>query len=103
MQSQTGMWITLEDADPRDVESDSTQRAISALIKFDLPADASPIIRACGALEKFILTEAEKWAKAFNPVWPWISSLDGLVAAGLLCLLDICFFQTSVSHVNHDL
>ena len=82
MQSQSGMWISLDGADPRDVEPDSTQRAISALIKFGLPVDFPPIIRACEVLENFILTEAEEWAKAFNPVWPWIASLDGLAAAG---------------------
>lgn len=82
MQSHSGMWISLEDADPGDVEPDSTQRAISALIKFGFQVDSPPIVRACEALEKFIFTEAEERARAFNPVWPWIASLDGLVAAG---------------------
>jgi hypothetical protein len=82
MQSPAGMWITLEDADPNDTEPDSTQRAISALIKFGISTDSTIIKSACRALEKFILTEAAKWAKTHPPVWPWIASLDGLVAAG---------------------
>jgi hypothetical protein len=36
MQSPTGMWLSLEDTDPNDTEPDSTQRAISALIRFGL-------------------------------------------------------------------
>lgn len=81
MQAPTGMWITLEDADPNDAEPDSTQRAISALIKFGIPANSQPIKKACEALENFVLKEAQEWAKTY-PVWPWIASLDGLVAAG---------------------
>lgn len=76
------MWITLEDADPNDTEPDSTQRAISALIKFGTPTDSTIIKNACKALEKFILTEAAKWAETHPPVWPWIAALNGLVAAG---------------------
>jgi len=34
MQSPSGMWLSIEGADPNDAEPDSTQRAISALIKF---------------------------------------------------------------------
>jgi len=82
MQSSNGMWITLEDADPNDTEPDSTQRAISALIKFGVSADSIIIRNACKALEKFILTEAAKWAETYPSVWPWIAALDGLVAAG---------------------
>jgi squalene cyclase len=82
MQSPTGMWLSLEDTDPTDTEPDSTQRAISALIKFGLPINSNEIKNACNALEKFILTEATEWAKTHPPVWPWIASLDGLVAAG---------------------
>jgi hypothetical protein len=82
MQSSTGMWITLEDADPNDTEPDSTQRAISALIKFGTSTDSTIIKSACRALEKFILTEAAKWAETHPSVWPWIAALDGLVAAG---------------------
>lgn len=82
MQSSTGMWITLEDANPDDTEPDSTQRAISALMKFGVSKDSSIIKNACKALEKFILTEAAKWAETYPPVWPWIAALDGLVAAG---------------------
>lgn len=81
MQAPTGMWITLEDADPNDAEPDSTQRAISALIKFGMPADSQPIKKACEALEAFILKEAQEWTKTY-PVWPWIAALDGLIAAG---------------------
>lgn len=82
MQSPTGMWLTLEDADPNDTEPDSTQRAITALIKFGLPVGSNEIRKACNALEKFVLAEAADWAKTHPPVWPWIASLDGLVAAG---------------------
>jgi squalene cyclase len=82
MQSPDGMWLSLEDTDPNDTEPDSTQRAISALIKFGLPKDSHIIKNACVALEKFILREAAEWAKTHPPVWPWIASLDGLVAAG---------------------
>jgi len=82
MQSPTGMWLSLEDTDPNDTEPDSTQRAISALIKSGLPRNSRIIKDACTALEKFILTEAAEWAKTHPPVWPWIASLDGLVAAG---------------------
>lgn len=81
MQSLTGMWITLEDADPNDAEPDSTQRAISALIKFGMPPDSQPIKRACEALENFILKEAQRWISTY-PVWPWIAAVDGLKAAG---------------------
>lgn len=82
MQAPNGLWITLEDADPNDTEPDSTQRAISALIKFGISVDSIEIKSACEALEKFILTKAEKWAETHPPVWPWIAALDGLVAAG---------------------
>lgn len=81
MQSSTGMWITLEDAGPNDTEPDSTQRAISALIKFGMPADSQPIKKACEALENFILKEALEWAKTYV-VWSWIAPLEGLIAAG---------------------
>jgi len=82
MQSPTGMWLSLEDTDPNDTEPDSTQRAISALIRFGLPKNSSIIRNACIALENFILKDAAEWAKTHPPVWPWIASLDGLVAAG---------------------
>jgi len=81
MQASNSMWITLEDADPNDTEPDSTQKAISALIKFGMPTDSDIINNACKALEKFILTEAAEWAETHPPVWPWIAALDGLVAA----------------------
>jgi len=82
MQSPTGMWIALEDANLNDTEPDSTQRAISALIRFGMPADSQPIKKACEALETFIVKEAQEWAKTYPPVWPWIAALDGLIAAG---------------------
>ncbi len=82
MQSPSGMWITLEDADPSDTEPDSTQRSVSALLTFGLSRNHPSIMKACKALEWFILKEAEKWEKGHPPVWPWIASLDGLVAAG---------------------
>lgn len=82
MQSSDGMWIALEDAKPNDTEPDSTQRAISALIKFGLSAESTIIRSACKALEKFIFTEAIEWAKTYPPTWPWIAALDGLAAAG---------------------
>lgn len=82
MQSPTGMWLSLEDTDPSDTEPDSTQRAISALLKFGIPKNEDLIKNACAALENFILIEAAEWAKTHPPVWPWIASLDGLVTAG---------------------
>jgi squalene cyclase len=82
MQSQTGMWLSLEATDPNDVEPDSTQRAISALLRFGLQKD-SPIVRnACDALENFILKDATAWAKTHPPIWPWAAPLEGLAAAG---------------------
>jgi squalene cyclase len=81
MQSPSGMWINLEGEDPTHVDPDSTQRAISALIKTGEPANSASIQKACEALKNFILVEAENWAKEW-PVWAWIAPLDGLIAAG---------------------
>jgi squalene cyclase len=82
MQSSSGMWLSLEGADPSDTEPDSTQKAISALIKYGIPRSSNIIKKACSALERFILDEAEEWAKTHPPVWPWIAALEGLLAAG---------------------
>jgi squalene cyclase len=82
MQSHTGMWLSLEGTDLNDTEPDSTQRAISALLKFGLQKDSPTIRKACNALENFILKDANEWAKTHPPVWPWIAPLDGLAAAG---------------------
>lgn len=81
MQSQSGMWINLEGEDETQVEPDSTQRALSALIKMGEPLRSPVVKKACEALEEFIMTEAEKWAEEW-PVWAWIAPLDGLIAAG---------------------
>ncbi len=82
MQSPTGMWLSIEGADPSDTEPDSTQRAMSALINFGIPVSSQVIKKACAALEDFVMMEAEEWAKNYPPVWPWIAALDGLIAAG---------------------
>jgi hypothetical protein len=82
MQSPSGLWLSIEGADPKDTEPDSTQRAISALLKFGMQVNSPVIRRACSALEDFIMTEAEEWAKVYPPVWPWVAALDGLVASG---------------------
>ncbi len=82
MQSSSGMWLSIEGADPTDIESDSTQRAISAMIKFGMQVDSPTIKKACLALEDFVVTEVEEWAKIYPPVWPWVAALDGLIAAG---------------------
>ena len=82
MQSPSGMWLSIEGADPKDVEPDSTQRAISALMKFGMQASSPEIRKACAALENFIRREAEEWARIYPPVWPWVAALDGLIAAG---------------------
>ncbi|RLG53908.1 MAG: hypothetical protein DRO00_02700, partial [Thermoproteota archaeon] len=82
MQSPSGMWLSIEGADLNDAEPDSTQRAISALIKFGMKASSPAIKKACMALENFIMTEAKEWVKIYPPVWPWVAALDGLIAAG---------------------
>jgi hypothetical protein len=82
MQSSSGMWLSLEGTDPSDTEPDSTQRAISALIKYGIPTSSNIVKKACDALEKFILEEAVEWAKTHPPVWPWMAPLEGLLAAG---------------------
>jgi len=81
MQSKEGMCIYLEDAEPSDVDPDSTQKALEALVKVNKATYSPCIARGCKALEKFILTEAAEWMKKW-PVWSWIAPLDGLVAAG---------------------
>jgi squalene cyclase len=82
MQSSSGMWLSLEGTDPTDTEPDSTQRAISALIKYGVPKSSNIVTKACNALERFILEEATEWAKTHPPVWPWMAPLEGLAAAG---------------------
>jgi len=81
MQAQDGMWIHMEKAAPTETDPDSTLRAIEVLIKVGENLDSPTIRKACNALERFILTEAEKWTKKW-PVWSWLAPLDGLVAAG---------------------
>ncbi|HYM40051.1 MAG TPA: hypothetical protein VEY12_07910 [Thermoplasmata archaeon] len=82
MQSASGMWLSLEGADPSDSDPDSTQRAISALIRYGMPRSSEPIRRGCTALEHFVLEEAGDWAMTHPPMWPWTAALEGLVAAG---------------------
>jgi squalene cyclase len=82
MQSPSGMWLSLEGTDPSDTEPDSTQRAISALIRYGIPRGSDIIKKACNSLERFILEEAVEWAKTHPPVWPWMAPLEGLIAAG---------------------
>ena len=82
MQSSSGMWLSIEGADPSDTEPDSTQRAISALVKYGIPRSSNTVKKACNALERFISEEAGEWAKTHPPVWPWVAALDGLVAGG---------------------
>jgi squalene cyclase len=81
MQSPSGMWLSLEGTDPSDTEPDSTQRAISALIRYGIPRSSNIVKKGCKALERFILEEAVEWAKTHPPVWPWIAPLEGLAAA----------------------
>jgi len=81
MQSKDGMWIYLEDAEPSDVDPDSTYKALEALVKVNKANNSLYITSGCKALKKFILTEAAKWTKKW-PVWSWMAPLDGLVAAG---------------------
>lgn len=81
MQSPGGMLINLENAAPTETDPDSTQRAIRALINAGENPNSPTIRKACNSLEKFILTEAEAWAKKW-PMWSWVAPLDGLVAAG---------------------
>jgi hypothetical protein len=82
MQSSSGMWLSLEGTDPSDTEPDSTQRAISALIKYGISRSSDIVKNGCNALERFILEEAAEWAKTHPPVWAWVAPLEGLVAAG---------------------
>jgi len=81
MQAPDGMWIHMEKAALTETDPDSTQSAIRALIKAGEKEDSRTIKKACSALEKFILTEAEKWTKKW-PVWSWVAPLDGLTTAG---------------------
>jgi hypothetical protein len=76
------MWLSLEGTDASDVEPDSTQRAVSALLVYGISKNSRIIMNACSALERFILEEAAEWAKTHPPVWPWMAPLDGLLAAG---------------------
>jgi hypothetical protein len=82
MQSPSGMWLSLEGTDPSDTEPDSTQRAISALIRYGILRNSDIVKKGCKALERFILEEAVEWAKTHPPVWPWMAPLEGLAAAG---------------------
>jgi squalene cyclase len=82
MQSSSGMWLSLEGTDPSDTEPDSTQRAISALIRYGIPRSSDIVKKGCNALERFILEEAVEWAKTHPPVWPWMAPLEGLASAG---------------------
>jgi hypothetical protein len=82
MQSSSGMWLSLEGTDPNDTEPDSTQRAISALIRYGVPKSSDIVKKTCNALERFILKEATEWTKTHPPVWPWMAPLEGLIAVG---------------------
>ncbi len=81
MQAPTGMWWSIEGTTPDDTEPDSTQAALSALLRAGISKDSPVVQRACKALEEFALDAAAAWEKTHPPVWPWAAALDGLVAA----------------------